>query len=124
MTASCPKFPLHFEDELELNFVVNGHVIVHAGGDNYRATRGDMVWLRPGYIHGLIEQSSDLVMWVVSARARAVELAACIEPNVGSGHPADVVSLPRDVFARLSARCFAALRAQRDVQRFNELCSS
>lgn len=119
-TASCPHFPLHFEDELELNLIVNGDTVVHADGANHRATRGDMVWLRPGYLHGLLERSSDLVLWVVSARAAAVELAARVEPNIGKGHPAEVVTLGRDVFARLSARCLTALRAQSDVRRFNE----
>ena len=120
-TASCRKFPLHVEDELELNLVVCGDIVVHAAGENYRATRGDLVWLRPGYVHGLVQQSADFVMWVVSARGAAVEIAARVEPHIGSGRPAEVVRLPRDVFARLSARCFAALRAQSNVQRFNEM---
>lgn len=120
-TATCPAFPLHIEDELELNLVVNGTVTVFANGERYRATRGDLVWLRPGYLHGLLECTSDMVMWVVSARSRAVEAARLIDSNLGTGHAAELVHLASGTFEALSKRCFALLRTQREPARFNEL---
>jgi AraC-like DNA-binding protein len=120
-TATCSAFPLHVEEELELNLVVNGTVTVFANGERYRATRGDLVWLRPGYLHGLLERSSDMVMWVVSARARVVERVRVIDSNLGSGHAAELVHLGRGAFNALSKRCFGLLRAQREPARFNAL---
>lgn len=120
-TTSCAEFPLHIEDELELNLVVNGSATVFAGGSRYRAARGDLVWLRPGKLHGLVERSKDMVMWVVSARSRAVELARRVDPTLGSGHAAELVSLSGEALDRLSARCCGLLQAQRQTERFNRL---
>lgn len=120
-TASCPAFPLHIEEELEINLVINGTVTVFANGERYRATRGDLVWLRPGYLHGLLECSSDMAMWVVSARSRAVEAARLIDSNLGTGHAAELVHLQREAFDGLSTRCFGLLRAQREPASFNAL---
>lgn len=120
-TASCPAFPLHIEEELELNLAVSGTLTVFAGGERYVATRGDLVWLRPGYLHGLLECSADMVMWVVSARSGAVDAARLIDSNLGTGHAGELVHLGGDAFDELSQRCFDLLRAQREPNRFNAL---
>lgn len=120
-TANNPAFPLHVEDELELNLIVNGAATVRAGSELYRAARGDLVWLRPGHLHGLTERSPDLVLWVVMARGWAVELARSVDSNLGTGHAAELVQLRADVFAKLSRRCFELLRAQSARECFNRL---
>lgn len=118
-TASCPKFPLHEQDELELNLVLRGTAHIIADRERYRVRRGDLVWLPSGCRHGLVDESDDLVMWVVSARREAVELVSHLAPDftLRAAHRA----LSGAALGRLSEACFALLRAQRNTQYFNAL---
>jgi AraC-like DNA-binding protein len=120
-TASNAEFPLHIEDELELNFIVNGSATIFANDQLYKASRGDIVWLRPGYVHGIVQRSPDLAFWVVSARSRLVEAARVIDSCIGSGHAAESTRVSGEAFVKLSKQCFALLRAQATPESFNRM---
>ena len=121
ITAQCPSFPLHVEpDELEMNLVVAGSLRARAGDEEYELGPGDLLWLAPGHLHGLLRVSPDAALWVVSFRASLVEGLTVLDRTLGSCRAGDRVCLDAPRLQSLSRRCFQLLGLQRDPTRFNQ----
>lgn len=58
------RWVAHYHNELELNLVVRGRATVVAGGDAVALERGSLLWLPPGYGHGLSDHDGDCLVWV------------------------------------------------------------
>jgi AraC-like DNA-binding protein len=121
ITAQCPRFPLHIEpDELEMNLLVAGSLRARAGNQEYDLSPGDLLWLAPGHIHGLLAVSPDAALWVVSFRANLVEGLTALDRTLGVCRAGERVCLGADTLRALSRRCFQLLGLQRDPSRFNQ----
>ncbi|HEY3256840.1 MAG TPA: AraC family transcriptional regulator [Polyangiaceae bacterium] len=120
VTAECPSFPLHIEaEELEMNLLVRGQVRARVGDAEYQLAPGDLLWLAPGHLHGLLTVSPDAALWVVSFRASLVDCLLALERPLGHGRAGERVCLNLDTLQALSRRCFQLLDLQRDPTRFN-----
>jgi len=121
VTAQCPSFPLHIEpDELEMNLLVAGSLRARAGNEEYDLGPGDLLWLAPGHLHGLLAVSADAVLWVVSFRATLVEGLTALDKTLGVCRAGERVCLEVATLRALSRRCFQLLGMQRDPIRFNQ----
>ena len=60
-------YPIHAHqhDELECNLVVRGSGIYLINGQKVEIAPNSILWLFPGQIHILLEQSQDFVMWIL-----------------------------------------------------------
>lgn len=121
VTAQCPSFPLHIEpDELEMNLLVAGSLRARAGNEEYELGPGDLLWLAPGHLHGLLAISADAALWVVSFRASLVEGLTALDRTLGVCRAGERVCLASDTLRALSRHCFQLLGLQRDMLRFNQ----
>ena len=121
VTAQCPRFPLHVEpDELEMNLLVAGRLRARAGNEEYDLGPGDLLWLAPGHLHGLLSVSADVALWVVSFRASLVEGLTALDRTLGVCRAGERVCFEADTLQALSRRCFQLLGVQRDPPRFNQ----
>ena len=122
VTAQCPSFPLHVEaNELEMNLLVAGSLRARAGDVEYQLTPGDLLWLAPGHLHGLLTVSQDAALWVVSFRGQLVEGLTALDPSLGVCRAGERVCLDASTLQTLSRRCFQLLGVQREPIRFNQL---
>ena len=120
ITAQCPSFPLHVEpNELEMNLLVAGSLRARAGDAEYELGPGDLLWLAPGHLHGLLTLSPDAALWVVSFRAELVDGLTALDRSLGVCRAGDRVCLGAGTLQTLSRRCFQLLGLQRDATRFN-----
>jgi len=121
VTAQCPSFPLHVEpDELELNLLVAGSLRARAGDEEHELGPGDLLWLAPGHLHGLLRMSPDAALWVVSFRASLVAGLTALDRTLGACRAGERVCLAAEQLRTLSRRCFRLLSLQRDPVLFNQ----
>jgi AraC-like DNA-binding protein len=67
------RFSTHHHDELEVNLMLGGHAVYLVDGQRVQLRRRSVLWLFPAQDHVLIEQSSDLQMWIAVWKPRLVQ---------------------------------------------------
>jgi AraC-like DNA-binding protein len=121
-TASSPRAPLNVSDELELNVVLAGSVIIRVGSELHSLSAGDVLWMAPGQVRTTVACSPDLAMWALMFRQRLTEELRSVQSFEVCG-PAERGSLGHERLREFSANAYWLLRSQKRVEPFNRRIS-
>jgi len=73
------KFRPHTHDELECNVVLGGRASYIVDDARFDLRRGTLIWLHPGQMHVLVDQSPHYEMWIGVFKPRLVRRRCCSE---------------------------------------------
>lgn len=57
-------FPLHWHDEMEIVYVIDGSLVVSVGGDDYTLSAGELVCIQPQLIHSIGQNGNNCARYV------------------------------------------------------------
>jgi AraC-like DNA-binding protein len=118
-----PVIQPHRHDELEINFVIKGRASCLVDEKKYDLRPQTQIWLFPNQEHVLLDQSSDLQMWILIFKPRMIR-KLCSSDTYKELTKADP---PSDFCRQLSLQVAANLNGQfeelaklaGDIDRFN-----
>ncbi len=117
-TAASPRVPLNVAEELELNVMVAGNLVLAVGSDVYHLSAGDAVWLAPGQARATTACSPDLAMWALMFRPRLIEELGHVQ-RLELHAPAVRTTLSPATLTEFSNDAYRLLRNQQRVPCFN-----